>query len=106
MIVNVGHPDGSTELERVIGRTMSEAFPLVLRDPIEDENTLMIGGARGSAGQLRRMAMGLAPELQAIARVEARRLGPALQGGEVYTDDRAPVEWLVDRSILGYAAEE
>jgi hypothetical protein len=36
--------------------------------------------------------------------VEASRLGPALPGGEVYTDDRAPVEWLVDRSILGYAA--
>ena len=35
---------------------------------------------------------------------EAPRLEPPLEGGEVYTDDRAPVEWLVDRSILGYAA--
>ncbi len=104
LIVNVGHPDGSTELERVIGRTMSEAFPAVLRDPIEEENTLMIGGEQGSADHLRKMAAGLAPELQTIARVEASRLGPALPGGELYTDDRAPVEWLVDRSILGYAA--
>ena len=30
---------------------------------------------------------------------------PRLPGGEVYTDDRAPVEWLIDRAILGYAAE-
>jgi hypothetical protein len=52
------------------------------------------------------MAQGLAPELGTIARVEAARLEPALEGGEVYTDDRAPVEWLVDRSILGYAAGE
>jgi predicted O-methyltransferase YrrM len=104
LIVNVGHPDGSTELEKVIGRTMSEAFPVVLRDPIEEENTLMMGGEQGSADHLRKMAVGLAPELQTIARVEASRLGPALPGGEVYTDDRAPVEWLVDRSILGYAA--
>jgi hypothetical protein len=35
---------------------------------------------------------------------QALRLGPRLPGGTVYTDDRAPVEWLVDRSILGYAA--
>jgi hypothetical protein len=106
VIVNVGHPDGSTELEKVIGRTMSEAFPVVLRDPMEEENTLMIGGERGSGDHLRKMAAGLAPELQTIARVEAARIGPPLPGGEVYTDDRAPVEWLVDRSILGYAAGE
>jgi spermidine synthase len=106
VIVNVGHPEGSNELERVIGRTMAEAFPVVLRDPIEDENTLLIGGERGSGEQLREAAAGLVPELQTIARTEAARLEPALDGGEVYTDDRAPVEWLVDRSILGYAAGE
>jgi hypothetical protein len=33
-------------------------------------------------------------------------VGPRLDGGAVYTDDRAPVEWLIDRSILGYAADE
>jgi spermidine synthase len=106
VIVNVGHPEGSTELEKVVGRTMSEAYPVVLRDPIEDENTLMLGGELGSADQLRAMAVGLPTELRTIARVEAGRLGPPLSGGEVFTDDRAPVEWLVDRSILGYAAEE
>ena len=105
VIVNVGHPEGSTELEKVVGRTMGEAFPVVLRDPIEDENTLMIGGGSGSGGHLREMARGLPRELQMIARVEAARLGPPLEGGEVYTDDRAPVEWLIDRSILGYAAK-
>ena len=47
VIVNVGHPEGSSELERVIGRTMAEAFPVVLRDPIEDENTLLVGARRG-----------------------------------------------------------
>ena len=106
LIVNVGHPEGSDELERVIGRTMSEVFPVVLRDPIETENTLMIGGEHGSGEHLRANSVGLARELRTIAAAEAARLGPALEGGEVYTDDRAPVEWLVDRSILGYAAEE
>jgi spermidine synthase len=106
VIVNVGHPEGSDELEQVIGRTMAEAFPVVIRDSIEDENTLLIGAERASGDRLRESAAGLAPELQTIARVEAARLGPRLDGGEVYTDDRAPVEWLVDRSILGYAAGE
>ena len=28
---------------------------------------------------------------------------PALRGGPVYTDDRAPVEWLVDMSLADVA---
>ena len=27
------------------------------------------------------------------------------QGGTVYTDDKAPVEWLIDKSIVQYAAD-
>jgi len=104
VVVNVGHPEGSSELERVVGRTMAEAFAVVLRDPIEDENTILVGSERSSPDHLREMAAGLAPELRTIALSAAARLGPALPGGDVYTDDRAPVEWLVDRSILGYAA--
>jgi hypothetical protein len=103
VVVNVGHPEGSNELEKVIGRTMADVFPVVLRDPIEEENTLMLGAERASADHLGGMASGLAPELQTLARTAAARIGPPLAGGEVYTDDRAPVEWLIDRSILGYA---
>jgi hypothetical protein len=33
-------------------------------------------------------------------------LAPRLPGGEVYSDDRAPVEWLVDSSLLEYANGE
>ncbi|HWT89986.1 MAG TPA: fused MFS/spermidine synthase, partial [Solirubrobacterales bacterium] len=39
VIVNVGHPEGGEELERVLGRTMAAAFPRVLRYPIEETNT-------------------------------------------------------------------
>jgi hypothetical protein len=38
-----------------------------------------------------------------VAAEVAGRLFPALPGGTVYTDDRAPVEWLTDLSILQYA---
>ena len=42
-----------------------------------------------------------APALEAAAMLE-----PRLPGGEVYTDDRAPVEWLVDESLLEYANDD
>jgi hypothetical protein len=47
----------------------------------------------------------LPPDLRPLARGTVARLGPALQGGEVFTDDRAPVEWLIDKSIVDYAAD-
>jgi spermidine synthase len=107
VIVNAGHPEGSTDLEKVLGRTMAEVFPTVLRDPIRPTNTLLVGtSAPASADRLERAAAALPGELTALARESARRIGPRLEGGTVYTDDRAPVEWLIDRSILGYAADQ
>jgi spermidine synthase len=107
VIVNAGHPEGSTDLEKVLGRTMAEVFPTVLRDPIRPTNTLLLAtAAPASVERLARAAPELPGELTALAREAAERIGPRLPGGAVYTDDRAPVEWLIDRSILGYAAEQ
>jgi spermidine synthase len=106
-IVNVGHPEGSGELERVLGATMAAAFPRVLRYPIEPTNTLLLGGGPGlSAKRLRGAAATLPTPLRPLAREAAAALAPRLPGGEVYTDDRAPVEWLVDASLLEYANDE
>jgi spermidine synthase len=104
VIVNVGHPEGAHELERVLGRTMAAAFPRVLRYPIEDTNTLLVAGEGSfSGGRLRANLETLPAPLRAEARRAAAALEPRLSGGEVYTDDRAPVEWLVDSSLLEYA---
>jgi hypothetical protein len=84
---------------------MAEAFSTVLRDPVDDTNTLLAGSdGPASAHRLRAAADDLPAPLRPLARRQARAVGPRLPGGTVYTDDRAPVEWLVDRSILGYAA--
>ncbi len=105
-LVNVGHPEGNDDLETVIGRTMSAAFPNVLRDPFDDSNTLLVASeGAASAGRLHAAISTLPAGLRRLAETEAARVGPRLPGGSVYTDDRAPVEWLVDRSILGYAAD-
>ena len=52
------------------------------------------------SGAVPRLPVALRPTVEAAA----QRLRPPLAGTEVYTDDRAPVEWLVDRSIIDYAS--
>jgi spermidine synthase len=106
-IVNVGHPEGAGELERVLGRTMAAAFRRVLRYPIEPTNTLLVASQGPLSPQrLRRRAASLPRPLRASALEAAATLEPRLPGGEVYTDDRAPVEWLIDSSLLEYANDE
>jgi spermidine synthase len=105
LIVNVGHPEGSTALERVLGRTMAAAFPRVLRHSIEPTNTLLVGAEDLSRSRLAERAATLPRPIRALAREAAAEVEPRLPGGEVYTDDRAPVEWLVDSSLLEYANE-
>jgi spermidine synthase len=104
VIVNVGHPKGSDALEQVLGATMATAFPRVLRDPIADVNTLLVGGDAGiSAARLEAGAPILPRDLRRLALESSARIGPRIPGGEVYTDDHAPVEWLIDDSLLEYA---
>jgi predicted membrane-bound spermidine synthase len=107
VIVNVGHPEGESGLEKVLSATIADVFPDVMRDPIADENTLLIASRRRlSAARMNRVEPTLPIALRPTAEAAAQRLEPALRGGEVYTDDRAPVEWLVDKSIVDYASGE
>ncbi len=105
LIVNAVHPEGSTSLGRVLSAGLRAVFPTVVRDPIRPRNTLLLA-AQGPAGrrQLLRAAPDLHPDLASLARETVSRLAPAWSGGPVYTDDRAPVEWLIDRAIVEYLA--
>jgi spermidine synthase len=106
VIVNIGHPERSSRLERTISTTMAAVFGTVLRDPIEPTNSLVLAtDTAASARSLGEAAGGLPAELPSLALASAARLGPALDGGDVWTDDRAPVEWLIDRSIVQVAAD-
>jgi spermidine synthase len=107
VVVNVGHPEGNDDLEQVVGRTMAESFSTVVRDPVEDANTLLLG-SQGEATEENLLRSGaiLPDDLTNLAVTASSRIGPRLPGGEVYTDDRAPVEWLIDKSILGYAGDQ
>jgi spermidine synthase len=105
VVVNVGHPEGSGRLERVLASTMGDVFATVLRDPAEPTNSLLMAtDAPAGPARLRAAAVSLPPDVRTLARDTSRRLRPATRGERVYTDDRAPVEWLVDTSIVEYAA--
>ena len=106
VVVNVGHPEGSARLEKVLAATMRAVFATVLRDPSELVNTQLLAtsAAGTSAARLLARAPTLPADLRPVALATAARLAPALRGGRVYTDDVAPVEWLIDSSIVNFAA--
>jgi spermidine synthase len=106
LIVNAGHPEGQDDLEKVLTATIREVFPYVLRDPIEPTNTLLVASeAPLSAANLREAAAGMPAALRGTALAAAARVDAPLRGGDVYTDDKAPVEWLIDKSIVDYASD-
>jgi len=102
--INVGHPEGSDRLEKVLTATLHSAFRNVARDPLNDTNTILMGSdAPVTGAKLLDASRSLAPDLRPVAVRAAARLRPGLSGGTVYTDDHAPVEWLVDESLIQYA---
>jgi spermidine synthase len=104
VVVNVGHLPGSDALEKVVSATVGAVFPYVARDLQSDTNSLVVAGTRPvSAGQLVADSPDLPQRLVPLAERVAGQMGPPLTGGRVYTDDKAPVEWLTDLSILQYA---
>jgi spermidine synthase len=105
VVINVGHPEDSSELERVLSATLQKAFRSVMRDAMKATNTLLLASAATIDAERLRGARAH-PDVARLARAAADRLQPRLRGGRVYTDDVAPVEWLVDRSIVSYAAGE
>jgi spermidine synthase len=105
-IVNIGHPKDSSELERTIAATMRTVFAHVVRDPTRPVNTMLVASDAVPSGRsmVRAAERTGNTQLGELAGRESRLLAPALPGGEVFSDDHAPVEWLIDRSIVSYAA--
>ena len=103
--VNVGHVPGSDALEKVLTATMRASFgdDRVWRDPVDDTNTILLAtnGDFDPAERLREVD--LPADVRPVAVDAADRLEPGLRGGSVYTDDRAPVEWLIDASLAQVA---
>ncbi len=103
--VNVGHVPGSDDLEKVLTATMRASFgdDRVWRDPVDETNTILLA-AKGDYDPVQRLReVDVPQEVRPLTTEAADRLEPGLRGGTVYTDDRAPVEWLIDASLAQVA---
>jgi spermidine synthase len=106
VLINVGHPSTSDRLEKVLSATMGTVFRTVFRDAVRSTNTVLLGtNAQASHATMDSATRSMPADLAAVTDGAADRLQPPLRGGDVYTDDRAPVEWLIDASIVKVAAD-
>ena len=105
VMVNVGHPEKSEALERVLTATLGDVFGAVSRDPVTPTNVMLVARRPGGSSDRALAAAALPADLRPVAQDALGRLAPGLSGGSVYTDDRAPVEWLIDSSILKVAKD-
>ncbi len=106
VLVNVGHPGDSDALEKVLTATMATSFGRdnTWRDAVTSTSTVLMGTTGGDPHtHLLEAAGGVPADLAEVIRDSASRLEPGLRGGRVYTDDIAPVEWLVDTSLAAEA---
>jgi predicted membrane-bound spermidine synthase len=112
VVVNAGRSDTDYRLVDALSSTMLDVFPHVfLIDTMNYDNTLIVGTfAPSSVDAFLANAGGLeSGSTQAIIAEAAMTYGnirlaePTI---EPYTDDRAPVEWLIDQMIVDAAREE
>ncbi|MFT4263888.1 MAG: fused MFS/spermidine synthase [Nocardioides sp.] len=102
LILNSAHPEGSDTLEKALSATLRSVFgpSSVWRNPAQPTNSQLV--ATVGVSPVEGLASVTAPsDLSSLVDSIASRLEPALAGGSVWTDDRAPVEWLTDLSLAG-----
>jgi len=106
LVVNSAHPEGSETLEKVLTATLRTSFGRdgVWRDASEPTNTVLVATTGGDPRTaLRSSAVDLPADLATVVTQAADRTTRGLDGGTVYTDDVAPVEWIVDFSLAEQA---
>ena len=101
--INVGTPPDEGEVVDRIASTMRAVFPAVLTARYGTFNSVVLGfndpqAAAEARGRLAR-AQG---DTAVAARILSPLLTPVAPGGEVFTDDHAPVEQMTDGAILDY----
>ena len=106
--INVGHPEGERRAREGRSRATLRHVVRARRCATRSSRRTRCWSRarrRRRRGALRARGAGAAGATCGRSpREAAARLAPAAHGGEVFTDDRAPVEWLIDASIVKYAA--
>jgi spermidine synthase len=104
--LNVASVPGDTRLARAIATTVAAELPAVWTWQALRFNQIVVGLERPlPEDEIRRRLRAVEGDLAPLTRLAARQFRPARPSGDVWTDDRAPVEWITDRMIVEYAAE-
>jgi hypothetical protein len=102
--LNVATVPGDDSLARGIEATLRAEFPQVLGWQALRFNRLVLGLRRPLArGDIQRRLRRGPRRLRPLTRLLARDVRPGARG-DVWTDDRSPVEWVTDRMLISYAA--
>ncbi|MCZ7567509.1 MAG: fused MFS/spermidine synthase [Ardenticatenaceae bacterium] len=104
--INVGRTPNDWRLVNALSATMRQVFPGVFVLDVDDSyNSLVIGTNQPvTLPEVRANLAALAdPTLASLARRTQGHLGEAPRQGPIFTDDRAPVEQVVDLMIIDYA---
>ena len=101
--INVGTPPDEDEVVDRIASTMRAVFPAVLTARYGTFNSVVLGFKDPQAAADARARLARAEGDTAVAaRILSPLLTPVAPGGEVFTDDHAPVEQMTDGAILDY----
>jgi spermidine synthase len=88
-----------------VSGTLATVFPQVLRWQALGFNTLVIGLRRSPARDVAVAPLAVPARLRPLVRLLVRQAEPVAAARDPWTDDRAPVEWVVDRMIVDAARE-
>jgi spermidine synthase len=103
--LNVATVPGDERLSDALGTTMLAEFPSVWRWRALEFNQLLLAfPERITQQMLESRIAGISPAAEPLVAPFRARLSPMTGIGDPLTDDRAPVEWLTDNMILGFAA--
>jgi len=107
VMINVAHTPTGDKLSDAIGATMRAVFPSVWSFDSGSFNRLLVATKQSSRREDVDGRMPSMPtDVRTLARQVASRMSAVEPGGLVLTDDRAPVEWLMDQMIIDYAIQE
>ena len=101
--INVGHTPDDRRVPETISRTMNEVYGHVYEFDTGPFNTTVVATRDESGAEAIRENLDGAPQVvQPLAAGIAAGIEPTDGSGPILTDDRAPVEWMTDLSILNY----
>jgi len=104
--INVGHTPDDRRVPEAIARTMNEVYGYVYEFDTGPFNTTVVATREESGAEAIRENLDGAPEVvQPLAAEIAAEIEPTRGSGPILTDDRAPVEWMTDLSILDYVRD-